>query len=1130
MKLLDRIFGRKKKVPVQRKSRKPVLSSQVQIDFSDTFSMVGDQLPITEIQVTETPPTKPALSKIPQLTPVTMSYAQTYSGGRGMYSPAEYDLAEIGVIEDVDGYVAQAFQKKLGLMFKEGFEFVSRNKKLLKYYDDRLAQIARASNIPTSELLRRVCSSLIRVSNAFLVKVRKEDISGGQAHTNANGKTLKPIAAYFPAAPETMRVDIDQDTGKIRGWRHQLPNGNKYKDFPAEDVIHFTINKREGFIFGTPTLIPVIDDIRALRQIEENIELLVYQHLFPLFHYIVGTETAPAGYTESGDREIDIAKREIRYMPSEGGIITPERHEIKILGAENKALRAEVYVEHFKKRVIAGLGISSVDLGEGDCYDATTETLTENGWKLHQNIDHTRERIATYNPKTDRIEFHLPTYKYEGQYVGDMIHFEGKHLDIKVTPHHEMWICPKDNYRKGRNPEWRKVYAMDLLSGKYENFYIMETASFQEQETNPSRFVLSAEKCKRGHHPKPVDCDLGDFASFLGYFISEGCLDKHNGKQGRYRTLISQNIGNKRNQMIDVISRLGLSWSSKQRKNTQETSIRINGKTLYKWLEKNVGHKAKNKNLPREVFAWSKEIRQKLLDALILGDGTVSIKTNPKGFFTYYTTSRQLSDDVQTLALSLGLRAKVVLAKQNPKSYGGEVYRVYISNGNKRKGFRLVNQSMISKENYSGEIYCYNVPNHLFVTRRNGKVAIQGNTANRATANTMSRALIDTVKSIQDQFEAQWDQEVTTELMLESKFGDEVFVDDEFPELKFNEIDIDKQIEQDKHSLELFKGYAITFSELRERLSLPPIDLPEDPEDQDPTKYPEWYSTFWKLIEEPSLLIRAVDEPYSLPAQALAKSKGSTTTQGDIGVATQSKEKETATELEAEKETKIAVAKAKPRPPVRKDSFLTSSYADLEADTIQMLLVELEKHRFNKEDYAAHFNTWASFIRNKFLKVVHEEVIRGFSSQAGGSVHLASDLIQHGKAITTSRVEKFLSKFTHSLLDQLDRKLRPVLETEANPSIAKEKVLEELHASFAAHTYRLDFALSTETQKAYGFGKLLGMRYQNFDNITYSAKETACNICRAFDGQSLAIGHVSIEDITPHHPGCKCGMIPTKKK
>ena len=186
---------------------------------------------------------------------------------------------------------------------------------------------------------------------------------------------MKPVAAYFVLPPETMEVDADE-FGNIRKWRQMMPGGD-YKDFRPDDIIHFKFDAKEGFIWGTPTIIPVIDDIRALRKIEENIELLVYQHLFPLFHYKIGTETAPAGITESGEREIDVVKREIQYMPSEGGIVTPERHEITMIGAEGRALRAESYLSHFKKRVFSGLGISSVDMGEAETSNkATADNLS----------------------------------------------------------------------------------------------------------------------------------------------------------------------------------------------------------------------------------------------------------------------------------------------------------------------------------------------------------------------------------------------------------------------------------------------------------------------------------------------------------------------------------------------------------------------------------------------------------------------------------------------------------------------------------------------------------------------------------------------------------------------------------
>jgi hypothetical protein len=306
---------------------------------------------------------------IPSVKDPTLNYAGNRFQGRGQFSTAEYDLSEMGRIEDTDSYVRQAFEKKEALMFKEGWDIVGKNPRTIKYLRARLAQISRASGNPTDKLWREIGSSLIRKSNAFIIKVRKTEASGGRVRVDANEKTLQPVAAYFIAPAETMEYQLSNN--RITRWRQRMPDGS-IQEYRPQDVIHFYFSRKDGFIFGTPSLVPVVDDIRALRKIEENIELLVYQHLFPLFQYKVGTKEAPAGFTETGEREIDMVRREIQYMPTEGGIVTPERHEIVAIGAEGRALRAESYLEHFKQRVFAGLGVSSVDMGDGQTANRST--------------------------------------------------------------------------------------------------------------------------------------------------------------------------------------------------------------------------------------------------------------------------------------------------------------------------------------------------------------------------------------------------------------------------------------------------------------------------------------------------------------------------------------------------------------------------------------------------------------------------------------------------------------------------------------------------------------------------------------------------------------------------------------
>ena len=372
-----KIFG------IEFKSKKSKLKTTEPI-------VVEDEVP--DFKALIAPSKKPAL--VPVVRDPTLSYySNTNNSNRSSFQVSEYDLAEVGRVEDVESFVRQAFDKKVALMFKEGWDLVGKNPKTIKYIQTRMAQISQASNMPIDALFRNIGSSLIRKSNCFLFKVRDTEASGGRVRTEkGKSSSIPPVAAYFVIPAETVEYKVSGN--KISRWRQRMPDGT-HKEYSPRDVIHFFLDEKEGLVFGTPSIIPVLDDIRALRKIEENVELLIYQHLFPLFHYKVGTPDAPAGMTESGEREIDVIRQEIQYMPSEGGIVTPERHEISNIGSEGRALRAEGYMEYFKKRVISGLGISAVDLGEGSTSNrSTADNMSRNLIDSVKNIQQVMESLV----------------------------------------------------------------------------------------------------------------------------------------------------------------------------------------------------------------------------------------------------------------------------------------------------------------------------------------------------------------------------------------------------------------------------------------------------------------------------------------------------------------------------------------------------------------------------------------------------------------------------------------------------------------------------------------------------------------------------------------------------------------
>ena len=357
-----------------------------------------DQITLTkENNGFRTPDKKSIIPKY--LPPPTKVYTSNIGRGRAptlRWEYPEWDLVETGRIFDTESYVRRALRVKKNLFLKEGYEFTGSNIPRIRYIKRRLQQMEHATGMPFPVLLSSTIESLERTSNAFYVKVRKNVASGGRYRITPEGKKLEPVAGYYLLPAETVRIKRDE-FGKIVKYQQDV-HGKTEKEFRPEDIVHFYFDKRPGYSVGTPSVVPVKDDIRALRRIEENVELLVYQHLFPLFHYKVGTQDAPAAVFPDGSTEIDVVKTEVAEMPSDGCWVTPERHEVVPLQAKEGPIAVDKVIEHFKQRIFTGLGVSSVDMGEGGTANrSTAQTMSRN------LIDDT---------KADQKEFGAQFYTY----------------------------------------------------------------------------------------------------------------------------------------------------------------------------------------------------------------------------------------------------------------------------------------------------------------------------------------------------------------------------------------------------------------------------------------------------------------------------------------------------------------------------------------------------------------------------------------------------------------------------------------------------------------------------------------------------------------------------------------------
>lgn len=293
---------------------------------------------------------------------ISPGLAYNGSRNRGSFKGPDYNLHDVANALDKEPLFRRSVDKLRTLVWKNGFSFVGRNPQAVKYVRERFRQIAMVSGIPTKQLFRDMVDQLVTYHNAFVAKVRKPEASGGLRYTTFDGRELDPVAAYYPLCATTIRIDKETN-GRVRKYQQVVPGyaESQWPEFRPDDMIHVYKDRKVGLSTGTPYVIPVLDDIRALRAMEENVERLVYQHAVPLYQYIVGTEKMPAR-----PDEIDEIQEKIERMPVNGGIATPERHAIKVIGAEGEALDASHYLEYFLNRVRGGLHLSSVDWGEGD--------------------------------------------------------------------------------------------------------------------------------------------------------------------------------------------------------------------------------------------------------------------------------------------------------------------------------------------------------------------------------------------------------------------------------------------------------------------------------------------------------------------------------------------------------------------------------------------------------------------------------------------------------------------------------------------------------------------------------------------------------------------------------------------
>jgi hypothetical protein len=321
---------------------------------SQEFDFASAQLDATQIS---------GLAKTMKVAALALGYQGTnyFYTGRSNFEPSPYDFDRILQAVDTDSYVRQAVGKYKDLFWKEGWQIVGENPAAVEYLYQRIDYMEMAMKRPFLDFLIDLSDQLFKFANVFIVKGRG-DLSEYFPSKIEPVNASQPVVGYYLIPTEQTRILRDR-YNRPKSYQQQtdpLTYAPTDRDpvWSAERVIHLFFDRKPGRAFGTPFMSNVLDDVVALRQMEEDIQNLVHRELFPLYKYRIGTADQPAE-----PEEIDQAASEIENLRAEGGLILPFRHDVDVIGANNAALDASAYLDHFKERVAIGLGVAPHHLG-----------------------------------------------------------------------------------------------------------------------------------------------------------------------------------------------------------------------------------------------------------------------------------------------------------------------------------------------------------------------------------------------------------------------------------------------------------------------------------------------------------------------------------------------------------------------------------------------------------------------------------------------------------------------------------------------------------------------------------------------------------------------------------------------
>ena len=322
-------------------------------------------------------------------------------------------------------------------------------------------------------------------------------------------------------------------------------------------------------------------------------------------------------------------------------------------------------------------------LGDKFCLTPEHEVLTESGWKLISEINK-GVNVATINPNTHNLEYQsvCETYSY---YCDDeyLVSVSTDKVDLTTTLNHKMFVSDSNQ---------RSYQLLEAKDAMNSSMRYMKNANNIVSEI-PDDYKL--------------DYNLRDFLVLLGGFLSNSSTWFISGNEitiGMFST--------------ELITKTKVALDNLNVKYNLKKEYIIN---IDDYLDLNIYFQKLPLNcIPEFCFSLNQEHTRILLEAFFV--------YNTRAFTNFPT----LKDDIQKLALRTGWSIDV---ETDPN---GKDYYLHL---NKSDNQPIVHKKDYKLVKYTGHVYCFEVPNHTFYVRYNGKGVWTGNSARHGQKGTVGAIL-----------------------------------------------------------------------------------------------------------------------------------------------------------------------------------------------------------------------------------------------------------------------------------------------------------------------------------------------------------------------------------------------------